>query len=103
MLQSAILFVYPSKCEGFGLPPLEAGALGIPVLCSNTTAMADYRFFGDGHFDPNNAAGFGRLLERTIGKLQQGGRSGTVASVIKQCYGWQGIAQRFHKLLDPVA
>ncbi|PJH53641.1 glycosyltransferase family 1 protein, partial [Klebsiella pneumoniae] len=32
-------FCYPSIYEGFGLPPLEALAYGIPVLTSNTTSM----------------------------------------------------------------
>jgi len=38
LYQAADLFVYPSKAEGFGIPPLEAGALKVPTICSNTTA-----------------------------------------------------------------
>ncbi|HDS6410615.1 TPA: glycosyltransferase family 4 protein [Klebsiella oxytoca] len=34
-------FCYPSIYEGFGLPPLEALAYGIPVLTSNTTSMKE--------------------------------------------------------------
>ena len=34
-------FVFPSLYEGFGLPPLEAMAAGIPVAASNTTATAE--------------------------------------------------------------
>lgn len=37
----AEVFCYPSLYEGFGLPPLEAMAYSIPVLTSNTTAMAE--------------------------------------------------------------
>jgi glycosyltransferase involved in cell wall biosynthesis len=53
-LQAARLFVYPSLAEGFGIPPLEAAVAGTPVLCSNTTAMQDFDFFGKGLFDPHN-------------------------------------------------
>jgi glycosyltransferase involved in cell wall biosynthesis len=35
------LFVYPSTCEGFGLPPLEAMACGAPVVTSDATALPE--------------------------------------------------------------
>ncbi|CAB1254128.1 glycosyltransferase family 4 protein [Clostridium sp. MT-14] len=43
---AAKLFVYPSFYEGFGLPPIEAMACGIPVITSNTTSLPEV--VGDG-------------------------------------------------------
>ncbi|HEY3257017.1 MAG TPA: glycosyltransferase family 1 protein [Polyangiaceae bacterium] len=37
----AALFVYPSLYEGFGLPPLEAMASGVPVIVSNAAALPE--------------------------------------------------------------
>jgi glycosyltransferase involved in cell wall biosynthesis len=34
-------FVYPSISEGFGLPPLEAMACGVPVLTSDATSLPE--------------------------------------------------------------
>jgi glycosyltransferase involved in cell wall biosynthesis len=41
LLQCARFLVFPSLYEGFGLPVLEAMQLGVPVLTSNTGALAE--------------------------------------------------------------
>ncbi len=38
---AADVFVFPSLCEGFGLPPLEAMACGVPVVCANTSSLPE--------------------------------------------------------------
>ncbi|MGI8424271.1 MAG: glycosyltransferase family 4 protein [Chloroflexota bacterium] len=38
---AADLFVYPSQYEGFGLPPLEAMACGVPVVTSNSSSLPE--------------------------------------------------------------
>lgn len=38
---AAKLFVYPSYYEGFGLPPIEAMACGVPVIASNVTSLPE--------------------------------------------------------------
>ena len=35
-------FLWPSKGEGVGLPPLEAMATGMEVVCSDNSGMSDY-------------------------------------------------------------
>jgi glycosyltransferase involved in cell wall biosynthesis len=44
--------IFPSLYEGFGLPVLEAMATGIPVACSNTTALPEVAGDASIMFDP---------------------------------------------------
>lgn len=39
--ESAAAFVFPSRYEGFGLPPLEAMACGAPVIASNVSSLPE--------------------------------------------------------------
>jgi glycosyltransferase involved in cell wall biosynthesis len=39
--QAAAAFVFPSRYEGFGLPPLEAMACGTPVVTSNVSSLPE--------------------------------------------------------------
>jgi glycosyltransferase involved in cell wall biosynthesis len=41
LYNAASLFVFPSFKEGFGLPPLEAMACGVPVIASNVTSLPE--------------------------------------------------------------
>ncbi len=41
LMQGAKVFLFPSSYEGFGIPPAEAMACGIPVVASNTASMPE--------------------------------------------------------------
>jgi len=41
LIRRAALLVYPSRYEGFGLPPLEAMRLGVPAVVSNAGSLPE--------------------------------------------------------------
>ncbi len=47
-------FIFPSLYEGFGFPPLEASACGVPVLTSNTSSLPETVGNSAYYFDPNS-------------------------------------------------
>lgn len=53
LFAGAKAFVFPSFAEGFGLPPLEAMASGVPVVCSDIPVFREV--YGDAvrYVDPN--------------------------------------------------
>lgn len=75
LMKNCKVFIHPSKYEGFGIPPLEALALGKNVLISNAACLPE--IYGDSvkYFDPddycvnietyewNNSAAGKRVLE----------------------------------------
>lgn len=69
----AFAFVFPSLYEGFGIPPLEAMAAGIPVLSSNASVMPE--ILGDAalFFDPKNLENMAQTMYKlaTTYRLQK--------------------------------
>ena len=41
LYENASIFVFPSFCEGFGFPPLEAMSYGVPVTASNAPCIPE--------------------------------------------------------------
>ncbi len=80
LFSRAKAFVFPSFAEGFGLPPLEAMASGVPVVCSDIPVFREV--YGDAvlYVDPNRvesiASGIRKILDDSglSGSLRQRGR-----------------------------
>lgn len=64
LYQGAAGFVFPSLHEGFGIPPLEAMTLGVPVICARRAAMPEVLGDAPIWFDPLNTAAITHALDR---------------------------------------
>lgn len=67
LFASCELFAFPSLYEGFGLPILEAMALGAPVVCSGVSAMPEVGGDAARYFDPEDVDAMAGVL---IGALR---------------------------------
>lgn len=66
LYRGAAAFVYPSKYEGFGIPPLEAMSLDCPVICSNTSSIPEVVGDAGEYFDPCDVASIRTAIERVL-------------------------------------
>lgn len=66
LYRHASLFVFPSLYEGFGFPPLEAAALGVPSAVSNISSIpevcGDYVIY----FDPYDINSMAQAISRPL-------------------------------------
>jgi glycosyltransferase involved in cell wall biosynthesis len=66
LLSAADVFVYPSLYEGFGLPPLEAMACGLPVLSSGASSLPEIVGEGGILLDPQDTSAWVQALGRVL-------------------------------------
>lgn len=67
LYSGAALFVFPSLCEGFGLPLLEAMACGVPVISSSTSSLPEIAGQAAVMVAPLDLSQLARALERVLG------------------------------------
>ena len=89
----AKLFVYPSLCEGFGFPPLEAMAEGCPVLASKTSAIPEVCRDAPFYFDPLDQDSFVRGLLQAVNDEEARRTAITRGSEVIARYSWTKCGQ----------
>ena len=66
LYENASVFAFPSLCEGFGFPPLEAMHYGVPVVASNAPCIPETLGGAPVYFDPHDveslSAGIGKVI-----------------------------------------
>jgi glycosyltransferase involved in cell wall biosynthesis len=59
-------FLFPSLCEGFGWPILEAQACGCPVITADNTSLKEVAGDGAMIFDSNDTVGMGQAILQLV-------------------------------------
>ncbi|MHB1487030.1 MAG: glycosyltransferase family 4 protein [Acidimicrobiales bacterium] len=66
LLEGATVFAFPSLYEGFGFPPLEAMAAGVPVLATTAGALPEVLGSGAMLCPPGDSGALAEALSRLI-------------------------------------
>jgi glycosyltransferase involved in cell wall biosynthesis len=66
LYRHASLLAFPSKIEGFGIPPLEAMHAGIPVMSSDASCLPEILGNAATYVDPDDVEGMSGIMARAL-------------------------------------
>ena len=66
LYRGASAFLFPSRYEGFGLPPLEALSCGTPVICSDRASLPEVVGPAGITLPPDDVTGIARALVKIV-------------------------------------
>jgi hypothetical protein len=97
-IKASSLFLFPSEYEGFGFPPYEAMALGVPVLYNRQCrALADV--IGERAWSFSTEAGMVETLGRLMGSGEDRSRHVDEGRDLAASFDWDLAARRYMYVL----
>lgn len=90
---AARLFVFPSIYEGFGLPPLEAMAAGIPVIVSDRASLPGVVGDAGLRIDPHDIDAMAEALRKVMEDPQRQKNMAAASLQRAQRFTWQRCAR----------
>jgi len=66
LYRNAVMLAYPSRIEGFGIPPVEALLVGTPVMASNTSSMPEILGEFVRYVDPSDSEDMARIMTEAL-------------------------------------
>lgn len=88
----AACFLFPSRTEGFGFPPLEAMSHGVPTAVAAAASLPEVTGAAALHFEPDDAPALATVVRRLVedGELRERLRRDGVATAAR--FRWNATA-----------
>jgi glycosyltransferase involved in cell wall biosynthesis len=91
--KNATAFVFPSRYEGFGIPPLEAMSLGCPVICSSVGSIPEIVGSAGEYFNPNDPDEISQAIENVVFNEERSNVLRNLGYQQIKKYSWERCAQ----------
>ena len=102
LYEQCLFYVFPSLYEGFGLPPLEAIAMGAPIVISNSTCLPE--IFGEHveYFNPMSEDDMQNVIYNfIIDKTRRENQKKYHQSILSK-YSWADMAESTKKMYNTI-
>jgi glycosyltransferase involved in cell wall biosynthesis len=97
LYENALCLVFPSKTEGFGIPPLEAMAKGCPVISSNAASLVEVGGDAVVYVDPDDVDGWRRAIIALSTNAELRASLSLKGRERAQLFSWKRSAQTYMK------
>jgi len=97
------LFVFPSFLEGFGFPPLEAMASGVPVIASYNSSFPEVLCNACVYVNPYNARSLTSAMDEILTDSALASRFITQGLERSKLFSWKKTAQQTLDLINSLA
>jgi glycosyltransferase involved in cell wall biosynthesis len=94
----ADVLIFPSRFEGFGLPPLQAMAAGTPVVTSNSTSIPEVVEDAATVHDPDDIDAFAKSLQRIVTDTSYAQNLHTKGLVRAKHFSWDAAVEQVVKV-----
>jgi glycosyltransferase involved in cell wall biosynthesis len=98
----AALFVYPSRYEGFGMPPLEAMSQECPVVCSNAASLPEVAGDAARLFEAGNVEALRAAMEDVVGSPALASRLRQAGIRRAAAFSWDECARQTRAVYETV-
>lgn len=102
LYRAARVFAFPSIYEGFGIPPLEAMACGVPVVTSNASSLPEVVGDAGLQVDPFDVDALAHALDTAL--HDEGWRAQAIARGLARArqFTWHSAAEQLMAIYDKV-
>lgn len=102
LIEEALCLAFPSRTEGFGLPPLEAMLLGCPAIVSPCGALPEVCGDAALYASPNDPSEWRNAILSLIDQPGLRARYAEAGKAHARQFTWKAAAQKLIKILEAI-